>query len=102
MKASEAYRMMAQVAEQSGNEVLTLNLTASLIAHLAIDMNFNRSQILEMLGDAYDALEPGFQASRAAIAKMQPDDIHDISKIMEVSNEGLRAILEKSFEGKPS
>jgi len=100
MKASEAYRIMADMAERTGAENLTNNLVASFISHLAVDLGLSREAILKVTAEAYDALQPSFQAVRDAAAQLKPGEACSLEKIETVSDAGISAILELLSAGK--
>lgn len=100
MKASEAYRIIADMAERTGSENLTENLIATFISHLAIDCGRTKKQIVAVVEKAFDLMEPGFEAMRAATAGMKPEDMTNLDALEKVSNEGLGAVLEASQQGK--
>lgn len=101
MKASETYRLMADMAERN-NEDFTSNLLASTIAHLACDKGLSRERCIEVFTQLYDLLEPGFQATIAAATNMKPADYKNLDRLEELSNVGLGAILTAIRKGPTS
>ena len=94
MKASEAYRLMADMAEKTGAEDLTENLVATFISHMAIDLCLPLERILGVVRGAHQLMAPGFDDMREAISQMKPEDMTNLDKLEKVSDAGIAALIQ--------